>query len=957
MQRFLNWIILRRENVSVVDAICANNNNTLLNETKDFGICQDSTLFRNHSCYQCSGGKSHSDCIKQSCVTEQVCFSRMEFANDSISFYKGCTSDAICTNREKQNVNSCYNSSGLRNCYFCCLDKNCNDNTLGRRTKEILFYIPVTMSELSSSYFSLGYNTSVTASLDNMQNNILSNFSKSSCFFSNSDILVKKVGPPQLTIYFKASCTTLNEYKENEITMALDTYLKGLSTDSGFPQTIVNISVYYGGTGVCESEETGNYVINGVWPATQYGDTAQIYCADKVIVKRNCTQYGWLPPPNITQCSIKQGITNNPSTIFMTVTASLPSLEEIAKRTVDDESADEIAEQLFKQTMVADKFTDREINITVSLLEDLEGLQSTFITRDRERNIVKIMSNILNTTETQLNLSEEKFQSASRLLDSVQKLSNSTNILKEDFKEIASNIGIMATAINRTEFNGISLASLDHPSEELNLSNLILTKNGTVQRDSTSWIILPRQLLSELPSNSSPTRVTLTAFKNDKIFRALRSNAKDPNTVEGIVYRLQPNSIIVAAQVPGVQVEKLLHPIEMRFQQNSKTKENATATCGYFLEAGRNKGFWSNRGCKVKVHRPGEYTECQCNHLTNFALLMDVYRAGGKISETNKRALTYLSYLGCGISLIGLTLTLITYCMFRKLRSTNPGKILINLCFAITGTDLIFLVGQQEYTLKSELGCKIIAASLHYFLLSAMCWMLIEAYYLYVALIQVFNTHISRFILKTTSAGWGTPLVIVAVTLGVSTENYGTQGGGICWLKPVAFYAAFLVPVGIIMIINLIIFALVLHRLSGAASKNLNKIKATKTSSRLRRAATLVFMLGLTWLFGILTFNGGVPVFQYLFTIFNSLQGLFIFVFQCLLKADVQEAWKRTCCDGYKDKISKTSKGYPRSREDRSTVDMSSMDIKARHRGGIENDVSNKTDDKEHSALIMSTTW
>ncbi|XP_061176294.1 adhesion G-protein coupled receptor G6-like [Saccostrea echinata] len=881
----------------------------------------------------------------------------MIFADDSISFYKGCTSDAICTNQEKQNVHSCYNSNGLRNCYFCCLDNYCNDNTLGRRTKEILFYIPVTMAELNSSYFSLGYNTSITASLDNMRKRILSNFNKSSCFFSSGDISVQHVGPPQFTIHFKASCTTLNEYKEKDITVGLDIYLKSLPTNSGFPQKIVNISVYLGGAGVCESERTGNYVINGVWPATQYGDTAQIYCADNVIVTRNCTEYGWSPPPNSTECSIKQATTITPSTIFTTATPSLPSLEEISERIVDDESADEIAEQLYKQTVEADKFTDREINITISLLEELEGLQSTFITRDRERNIVKIMSNVLSTTETQFSLSEKRFKSASRLLNSVQKLSNFTNILKEDFKEIASNIGIIATSINSTDFNGISLASLDLPSEELNLSKLILTKNGTVQSDSVSWIILPRQLISELPSNTTPTRVTLTAFKNDRIFRAIRSNAKgDPHTVEGIIYRLQPNSIILAVQVPGVHVDKLVNPIEMRFQQNAKTTENATAACGYFLDAGPNKGYWSSEGCKVKVHLPGEYTECQCDHLTNFALLMDMYRVGGDISAVNKMALTYLSYLGCGISLIGLVLTLLTYFMFRKLRSTNPGKILVNLCIAITATDLIFLVGQQEYTLKSDIGCKIVAASLHFFLLSAMCWMLIEAYYLYVALIQVFNTHISLFILKTTSAGWGTPLIIVAVTLGVNIENYGTQGGGICWLNPIAFYAAFLAPVGVIMIINLIIFAMVLHRLSGAASKNLNKSKATKTSSRLRRAATLAVMLGLTWLFAFLAFDGGAPVFQYLFTIFNSLQGLFIFVFQCLLKADVQEAWKRACCDGFEDKISKTSKDFPSSRDDKSTVALSNMDVNARQREKTGSDVANKNHDKEHAALLMSPT-
>lgn len=43
----------------------------------------------------------------------------------------------------------------------------------------------------------------------------------------------------------------------------------------------------------------------------------------------------------------------------------------------------------------------------------------------------------------------------------------------------------------------------------------------------------------------------------------------------------------------------------------------------------------------------------------------------------------------------------------RKLRSHNPAKILINLCIAIAATDLIFLAGQQEYALQSEVGCKV----------------------------------------------------------------------------------------------------------------------------------------------------------------------------------------------------------------------------------------------------------
>lgn len=50
---------------------------------------------------------------------------------------------------------------------------------------------------------------------------------------------------------------------------------------------------------------------------------------------------------------------------------------------------------------------------------------------------------------------------------------------------------------------------------------------------------------------------------------------------------------------------------------------------------------------------------------------------------------------------------------------------------------------------------QIVAVSLHYMLLSAMSWMLVEAFYMYLALIKVFNTHFSHFLLKCCLFGWG----------------------------------------------------------------------------------------------------------------------------------------------------------------------------------------------------------
>ena len=55
----------------------------------------------------------------------------------------------------------------------------------------------------------------------------------------------------------------------------------------------------------------------------------------------------------------------------------------------------------------------------------------------------------------------------------------------------------------------------------------------------------------------------------------------------------------------------------------------------------------------------------------------------------------------------------------------------------------------------------------------------------------------------------------------------------------------------------------------------------------LRRSLILLPVLGITWSFGLLTFFSSTIVFHYLFTIFNSLQGFFIFFNFCVLDSEV----------------------------------------------------------------------
>ncbi|XP_059154611.1 adhesion G-protein coupled receptor G2-like [Physella acuta] len=65
--------------------------------------------------------------------------------------------------------------------------------------------------------------------------------------------------------------------------------------------------------------------------------------------------------------------------------------------------------------------------------------------------------------------------------------------------------------------------------------------------------------------------------------------------------------------------------------------------------------------------------------------------------------------------------------------------------------------------------------------------------------------------------------------------------------------------------------------------------------SNFRATASLFILLGLTWIFAFCAIGKFRIVFNYLFAIFNSFQGLFIFTFYCMLKQEVVISLKKLC--------------------------------------------------------------
>ncbi|CAE1162192.1 ADGRG6 [Acanthosepion pharaonis] len=212
------------------------------------------------------------------------------------------------------------------------------------------------------------------------------------------------------------------------------------------------------------------------------------------------------------------------------------------------------------------------------------------------------------------------------------------------------------------------------------------------------------------------------------------------------------NSQVLAATVPGVHFTNLKDPVTMRFFHLSKNATNPQ--CVFWQDSPSTVPHWSTEGCSVLYNVPGKLTVCECIHLTNFALLMDIYNSGDPVDPKHSKALSMLSFIGCGISFVALLITIVTYLGFRKLRSGAVSHILISLCMALAASNLIFVVGMQPYTLSEIVACKVVAVLLHYTLLASMMWMAIEAVHIYLAMVVVFRTYLSHFIIRCSVFAW-----------------------------------------------------------------------------------------------------------------------------------------------------------------------------------------------------------
>ncbi|KAM8765903.1 adhesion G protein-coupled receptor E2-like [Rhynchonycteris naso] len=234
-------------------------------------------------------------------------------------------------------------------------------------------------------------------------------------------------------------------------------------------------------------------------------------------------------------------------------------------------------------------------------------------------------------------------------------------------------------------------------------------------------------------------------------------------------------------------------------------------------------------GCRM-VSTGDTSTTYQCTHLSSVAVLMAQYNV-----QEEGPALAVVTYVGLSLSLLCLLLAALTFLLCKAIQNTST-SLHLHLSVCLFLAHLLFLTAIDRT--ERKVLCAIIAGALHYLYLASFTWMLLEGLHLFLTarnLTVVNYSSVSKFIKKfMLPVGYGLPAVIVAISAASRPHLYGIPA----WMLTF-------------------------------------------------KAMAQLFILGCKWCLGILQVGPTAHAMAYLFTIINSLQGIFNFLVYCLLSQQI----------------------------------------------------------------------
>ncbi|XP_054852584.1 adhesion G protein-coupled receptor F5 [Eublepharis macularius] len=480
----------------------------------------------------------------------------------------------------------------------------------------------------------------------------------------------------------------------------------------------------------------------------------------------------------------------------------------------------------------------------------------------------KNVENFLSTVDTIISNPTDTWSAvkngSSQLLDSVEQFSNSLLAINNTIPSVTlENVQLQGVVVNSTNYS-------DYNKDFIfsSLSNL----SGNV-------LIDERQIKT---GNLSQSTIISVAYSNLSLI--IPQDEQKKELINGLVIST------VAKPSPNNSFQ-----IKMTFAKSNKSLIDPRCVFWNFSFSG-DQGGWDNTGCESENN--GENVSCTCNHLTSFSVLMS------PDGHNNHDALSYITYIGLGISILSLVACIVIEALVWK--SVTKTRIsymrhvcILNVAISLLIADVWFIVVAAKKKMDANI-CIAATFFVHFFYLCVFFWMLSLSLMLFYHLVFILH-NTSKTVMKAVAfcLGYGCPLIISALTIAVTLPQHTYTRDDLCilnWNESKALLAL-VVPALVIVAINAVITVVVIGKIPirsiGERSRNDERSSLYRITKSI---GVLTPLLGLTWGFGLATvFEGSSLVFHILFNFFNAFQGLFILLFGILWDRKVREALLSKC--------------------------------------------------------------
>ncbi|CAK6975987.1 adhesion G-protein coupled receptor G6-like isoform X2 [Scomber scombrus] len=380
----------------------------------------------------------------------------------------------------------------------------------------------------------------------------------------------------------------------------------------------------------------------------------------------------------------------------------------------------------------------------------------------------------------------------------------------------------------------------------------------------------------------------------------------------------EKNSTILGNEVLAVEIGAHVANLTDKISVNVRnTTYKGIPSCQSWNGEG-SRPNWTDDGCETQYGE--DNITCRCSHLTFFAILLTPLNE--TISSYDLKSLTIITQIGCGLSMFFLAIVLFMYFLLRKAKASKATRIFIHLVVAMFLLNLTFLVNNHVAKLKNSIGCKIMAAVMHYFMLATFTWFAVQAFHIFLQLYRGGNISIHRYVLKVSIVGWVLPSVVVIVLFSIG--KYGEQAIYTddpenieamcvmttftqtllhsvdyikndttepclisvylsvprCWITDNDIH--YIVNIGyyaLVFLFTFLTFIIILTWLFCLRRIKAGNAETSKNGTSMVIIMGLCCILGITWGFAFFAYGVLRIPSYYIFTTLNSFQGFFLFIY------------------------------------------------------------------------------